>query len=473
MGLTVKTVMNKIYSGGIVMKKLASILLSLCLTLSLAACSGGSTASTASPAPAGSGTGAGSTAAPSLQGKTITFTMQKYGTDPAVQDKVLKEITAKFKEETGCTVNYSIIDWGQALTKLTLACTGGEAPDVADVFFTHSMVQMGQGKYGPMEISDVMNDLGGESAFFAPAIEEVKVNNGIYGIPWRMDTRIMVYNTDDFKAAGIEKPPVTYDELIADAKKLTKTNGSGDITHSGMVWNIGQSRFDQSWFTLVAGFGGRVMNESYTKMDFNNEAGAGALKLMLDTVKTDKVCTPNVIDPSFDSSAEFMAGKTSMVLGVAPDFKTTVEAQAPQLKGKFAAAPMPNKTGDGVSSIAFAAPICVMQTTKEPEAAKAWVKFFCSTENQVKFCTALNYINSSKAVMNDPAYSNDPWLSVCRDQTTRAIQGDGQNPLWSQIDAFPNGPLNTMCTNVIAGQDIQKSMDEAEVQCAKILSSGR
>lgn len=458
------------------MKKPVCILLSLCLTLSLAGCGGPSpTPATGSAAPVSSAGGAGSTstALPSLQGKTIKFTMQKYGNDPSAQDKVLKELTAKFKEETGCTVNYSIIDWGQALTKLTLACTGGEAPDVADAFFTHSIVQMGRGKYGPMEISDILNELGGEKAFFPIAIEEVKVDGKIYGIPWRMDTRLMVYNTDDFKSAGIAKPPVTYDELIEDAKKLTKVDSSGNITHSGMVWSIGQSRFDQTWFSLVAGHGGRLMNEDYTKMAFNNQNGYDALKLMVDAVKTYKVCTPNVIDPSFDANAEFMAGKTSIILGLNADFKTAVEAQAPQLKGKFAAALMPNKTGEGVSSIAFAAPICVMQSTKEVDAAKAWVKYFCSTDNQVKFCTAVNLINSSKAVMSNPVYADDPWLSVFPKQAERAIQGDGQNPVWSQIDAFPNGPLNTMCTHVMAGQNIQQCMDTAEKECERILSSGK
>ena len=466
------------------MKKFLSLLTTTILVLSLAACSGGGSSSTAasegsadSTAPAASeSTTAESTepeaageAGGDLAGKTITFTMQKYGSDPAAQQKALEEMTAYFKEKTGITVEFSIIDWGQALTKLTLACTGGEAPDVADAFFTSSIVQMGQGQFGPMDITDIYEELGGDEAYFEAAVEEVRIDGKIYGIPWRMDTRCLVYNTEHFEAAGIEAPPKTYDELIEIAKKLTVYDDAGNIDRSGMVWQISDSRFDQTWFALIAGHGGSLMDENYEKMAFNSAEGADSLALMRDMITVHKVCTPNVIDPSFKADAEFMAEKTSIVAGVNADFKTTIVAQAPQLEGKFASAVMPNKTGEGVSSIAFSAPIVIMNNTDELEASREWVKYFCSTEGQLKICTAVNLINSRKEVMADAAYS-DPWMATYPQQAERAVQGDPPIPVWSQIDAFPNGPLNTMCTKVIAGEDIQAAMDACDVECEKILA---
>ena len=57
-------------------------------------------------------------------------------------------------------MNYVINDWGSANQKLTLACTGGEAPDVGDVFFTNSFVEMSSDDYGLMEINDVIQEAG-------------------------------------------------------------------------------------------------------------------------------------------------------------------------------------------------------------------------------------------------------------------------------------------------------------------------
>ena len=116
-------------------KKILSALLAVSMLSTFAACGQDD-----KPANDGSGSAGGDTG--DLSGKTITFTMQKYGNDASAQDKVLKEMTEAFKEETGITVNYSIIDWGQALTKLTLACTGGEAPDVADAYFIRIHTKM-------------------------------------------------------------------------------------------------------------------------------------------------------------------------------------------------------------------------------------------------------------------------------------------------------------------------------------------
>ena len=160
--------------------------------------------------------------------REISFWIQKYGSDPAAQETLLKEMTTNFESKTGIKVKYSIVDWGQALNKLTLACTGGEAPDVADIFFTASLIQMGGDKYGPMEIDDVAKEMGEES-WFQAGKDEAYQNGHWYGIPWRFDTRVLLYNTEYFKEAGITSAPKTWDELIETGKKLTKTDAKGNI----------------------------------------------------------------------------------------------------------------------------------------------------------------------------------------------------------------------------------------------------
>ncbi|WP_195542627.1 ABC transporter substrate-binding protein [Massiliimalia timonensis] len=445
-------------------KKILSALLAVSMLATFAACGKDE------PTNNGSGSASGNEGG-DLSGKTITFTMQKYGNDASAQEKVLKEMTEAFKEETGITVKYSIIDWGQALTKLTLACTGGEAPDVADVFFTPSMVKIGNGQYGPADITNIYEELGGDDAYFEAVIDEVKIDGKVYGIPWRMDTRAMVYNKAHFEEAGITEVPTTYDELIEAAKKLTKTDGNGNITRSGAVLPVGQARFDQGWFNLLAGHGTSVMNEDYTEFTFGGQEGIDTIQFMLDLINKHKVCTPNVIDPSFDSNTEFQAEKASIVLGANADFMTAVQANAPQLEEVTCSAVMPNLTGEGVSSVAYTAPISIMNSTKERAAAEEWLKYFCSKDGQIKFCSAVNLINARKEVMEDEFYQSD-WMKAYPEQANRAIYGDPAIPTWSQIDAFPNGPLNTMLTNIVGGADIQTEVDNCLKQCQEIYDKG-
>ena len=400
--------------------------------------------------------------------KEISFWIQKYGSDPAAQDQMLKDMTADFESKTGIKVKYSIVDWGQALNKYTLACTGGEAPDVADVFFTASLIKMGGEKYGPMQIDDVAKEMGEES-WFQAGKDEAYQNGHWYGIPWRFDTRVLLYNKDYFAEAGITSAPKTWDEMIEAGKKLTKTDAKGNITRAGLAWFNMMARFDQTWFALLGGAGGNLMDAGYTKPTFNTQAGIDSLALMRDVNVKHKIAVPNMVDPSYDPVSEFMAGKVAMVFGVTAETKNNIENQAPQLKDKFGSAVMPSKSGEGASSIAFSAPIVVFKTTKDADASKQWVKYFCSPENQLKASKALSLLNSSKAVMSDSYFSQDEWLSAFVKQSERAVPGDMPVAQWSQIDAWPNGPLPTLCTEVIAGKDIQKSIDKSISEFEKLM----
>ena len=53
------------------------------------------------------------------------------------------------------------------------------------------MVKIGNGQYGPADITDIYEELGGDDAYFEAVIDEVKIDGKVYGIPWRMDTRAM------------------------------------------------------------------------------------------------------------------------------------------------------------------------------------------------------------------------------------------------------------------------------------------
>lgn len=450
-------------------EKILSMLLCVFLIASLfAGCESTSTTSPETDNGSSSNNSTGQSSTKELGG-TITFWMQKYGTDPQDQQVFLDKIVQEFKEKTGVTVKYSIVDWAQALTKYTLASTGGEAPDVADTFFAYSQVKMGGNNYGPMIIDDVVDEIGSDW-FYDFAKPECYIDGHWYALPWRGDTRAAVYNEQHFKEAGIEEFPKTYEELVEVGKKLTKTDANGQITRSGYLFSVGNARFDQTWWSIMAGFGGRLMNDDFSKFIFDSPEAIESLQFMQDSVYKHNIIPKNVIDPSYDSGRVYMAEKASIVLGVTPDFITGVRAQAPQLESVTKSALMPSKTGEGISSIAFAAPVCVYKTTKNPDAAKEFLKFFVSKDVQLEAMKAMNLVSTSKDVMTDPFFTSDPWSKNFVDQTALAIPGDMPLPAWSQIDAFPQGPLNNMCTKIMAGEDVKQCVDEAIAEANRILA---
>ena len=402
-------------------------------------------------------------------GTNLVFWMQAYGSDPSIQRAALDKVTADFQEQTGISVEYNIVDWGSASQKLTLACTGGEAPDVADIFFTKSLATMSSDEYGLMELNDLVEEMGGEDTWITAGKDEACVDGDWYGIPWRADTRVLLYNTEDFENAGITEAPTTWDELVEDAQKLTVTDEDGNITHAGLAWYSDMGRYDQTWFSMLAQCGGTLMNDEFTEFTLDTEQSKQALAFLSDCINTYNICS-NSLDASYDAVTEFMSGNVSMVFGVTGETKNNILQNAPQMEGKFASAPLPTATGaeNEKNGISFSAPIGIFKTTENADAAKEWVKYFCSEEVQLYMSQELGLLNSNCAVMENSYFTEDDWLKAFSTTIANSQSGDMPLTTWSQIDAWPDGPIPSMCANVVNGTDADTAIAECMSQIEAI-----
>lgn len=402
-------------------------------------------------------------------GTNLVFWMQAYGSDPSIQRAALDKVTADFQEQTGISVEYNIVDWGSASQKLTLACTGGEAPDVADIFFTKSLATMSSDEYRLMELNDLVEEMGGEDTWITAGKDEACVDGDWYGIPWRADTRVLLYNTEDFENAGITEAPTTWDELVEDAQKLTVTDEDGNITHAGLAWYSDMGRYDQTWFSMLAQCGGTLMNDEFTEFTLDTEQSKQALAFLSDCINTYNICS-NSLDASYDAVTEFMSGNVSMVFGVTGETKNNILQNAPQMEGKFASAPLPTATGaeNEKNGISFSAPIGIFKTTENADAAKEWVKYFCSEDVQLYMSQELGLLNSNCAVMENSYFTEDDWLKAFSTTIANSQSGDMPLTTWSQIDAWPDGPIPSMCANVVNGTDADTAIAECLSQIEAI-----
>lgn len=403
------------------------------------------------------------------EGTTLTFWNQAYGSDPSIQREALDKVTSDFYDKTGITVEYNIVDWNSANQKLTLACTGGEAPDVADVFFTKSLVKMSTESSGLLEVNDLVEEMGGEGTWIAAGKDEACVDGNWYGIPWRADTRVLLYNTEDFEKAGISSAPTTWDELIKDAQALTETDSDGNITHAGLAWNSAMGRYDQSWFSMLAEAGGKLMNDDFTEFTLETDEVKKSLGFLTDCINKYNICN-NSLDASYDALTEFMSGNVSMVFGVTGENKNDILTNAPQMEGKFASAPLPTATGaeNEKNAVSFSAPIAIFKSSENIDAAKEWVKYYCSPDVQLYMSQQLGLLNSNIEVMNNSYFTDDPWLQAFSTSIGNSQSGDMPLTTWSQLDAWPDGPIPGMCSNVVDGMDIDEAISKCESDIAQI-----
>ncbi|HEY6979711.1 ABC transporter substrate-binding protein [Reyranella sp.] len=153
-------------------------------------------------------------------------------------------------------------------------------------------------------------------ADFWPALHaNATVDGELYAVPYQNSTPLLYYNKDHFKEAGLdpEKPPKTWSELVADAKKLTK--GSGDnVERYGFSMPEGYDYMGWIMEALCLSNGGRYFNEEYGgEVYYDTPSMLGAAQFVEDLVYKHKVMQPGVVEGGAVST-NFLAGKVSMML---------------------------------------------------------------------------------------------------------------------------------------------------------------
>jgi multiple sugar transport system substrate-binding protein len=180
----------------------------------------------------------------------------------------------------------------------------------------------------------------------------------VYGLPLAVDTLVLYYNVDLLNAAGIPKPPKTWDEFQADSIKLTSYDPKGEITQSGAALGTANNveRSSDILSTIMMQVGVKMVDArgrvNFTdKIDDNSRAAAlRALEFYTQfSNKGREAYSWN--DTQSDSLQAFTSGKTAFFFGYA--YHTPViRTNAPRLN--FGIAGFPQLTGANVQKAYFA-----------------------------------------------------------------------------------------------------------------------
>lgn len=205
--------------------KAVAAVLATASAIALAGCSsGGSSASSTS-----SGSGGGTV--------DLTFWTGLTGPDrPAVEHIVDGFNSSQSKVH----VTMQITPWDVLYQKLLPAFGSGNGPDLLGIDSNQIPVYASKNVLQPL---DGMLGSGGvdSSTLVGPAVDAGKYQGKVYGLPIENTPVLLYYNKKEFAAAGLDpsKPPTTWDEWIADAKKLTTGSGpDGKPTQYGLALGV-------------------------------------------------------------------------------------------------------------------------------------------------------------------------------------------------------------------------------------------
>lgn len=275
------------------MKKLIAVVATAAVAaLALTGCSGSSGASSSS------------------QKVTLTFWHGYTESDGGVLDSIVKKFNAS---QNDITIKTQTKTWAVIDDTLLPALSSKNGPDI--VAMTSDRLPVYAQKHALVDLDDFYAKASSNtSKLKAEAVAMETVDGKKYGVPSGFVPLSVIYNKTLFAKAGITTFPTTWDEWVADAKKMTvDTNGDGTPEQYGLVLPDHATVGNGIWPSLFEGNGGSITNSAGTKATIDSKQNVETLTYWADAIRNDKI-SPTGVD-GIGADKLFTAGKTAMEVG--------------------------------------------------------------------------------------------------------------------------------------------------------------
>jgi multiple sugar transport system substrate-binding protein len=248
-----------------------------------------------------------------LAQQSVSFSFWGGWTGPDAD--TMKGIVEKYMaEHPGVTINFETQQWTPLFTKFLTDASTGNAPQVV------AMRPMDMGQFIELGLMDdsFAGSIGIDPKNYSEAAWAGTMYGGKqYAIPLDQHMHGLYYNEDMLRAAGIENPPATGEELIEDARKLTIDKNGKNSTEEGFdKANIVQYGFSFNMnhhvgfqmSAMIAQQGGTPFTGDMAEVPFDSEQAVKALSFLQDLVIKYGVCPVGDKTPV----ASFTAGSVAM-----------------------------------------------------------------------------------------------------------------------------------------------------------------
>lgn len=349
--------------------------------------------------------------------------------------------------------------WTSALQKWQLAMTNGSVPDVGDMFFLQSRIVAGRNKWGPLDITDEVEKgtFGDWKRYVPVAQREAAYKDRIYGIPWRIDVRGLVYNDQ-----LMPKAPATLEELEAMSAEAV---GKHRLKAGGMTMG-GSTAPYQALKTIGAMWGVEFLSDDLTKSLLQDERWTEAVLWAQKAVKDKVLLASAVTSLKGDPSQPMLSKQVAFQLGGNEVILPSAKASAPELVDHLHSAPTPIGAAGKSIGTASTAQFSIFQNSKARDTAIEWLKHVADPDFAVALAEVAGQ-ESADTVVQEKQMTDfrRPFLEASR----TALGIDQPTPAWAQLVAAPEGPLSKLSLDVFGGSDPRAALKEAHEATQAIL----
>ncbi|MGH9181399.1 MAG: extracellular solute-binding protein [Acidimicrobiales bacterium] len=351
-----------------------------------------------------------------------------------------------------------VIDKGpiRLMPEAVRAGMGSGAPP--DVVQGHAFAAAAQELAQPLD--DLWDSKLKVGEFFPGAIEDVTWNGKRYGVPLDTNAMVLMYNVDDFRAAGVPEPgpSMTFAEFEAAARALTSADGSrrGIAIPTSGWWTYG-------WVRANGGETVQVGQDGQARLTLDAQPVTDALGYLARLVRDGVAFGPRGADShSADAFALFRSGRAAMYTNGSWDLATLRKTPA---GASYRTALMPRGPGGEAGTSMGGSSMFVPKGSKHRELAFDFMTQLISDPYALRLAREEGRLPVRLRVFDDPFFS-DPDFRVFLEQLKTA------HP--PKIDAFPDASKSfaTAVAEVLreGGRDPASALADAQRQAVATLA---
>jgi len=384
--------------------------------------------------------------------------------------KTIDQMAADFeKENPGIKVKpvYSGT-YQESIVKALTAFKSGQPPHVAVLLSTDMFTLIDEDAIVPIDgLATGADDKKWLSGFFESFMMNSRTGGKTWGVPFQRSTIVLYWNKELFKEAGLDpdKGPANWDQMVEYAKKLTKTDASGNVTQWGV--KIPSSGFPYWLFQgLTTPNGALLMNEAGTETYFDKPEVIEALQYWVDLSAKHKVMPGGVIEWG-TTPKDFFEKKAAMIWTTTGNL-TNIRTNA---GFPFGVAMLPEKKRRGSPTGGGNFYVFKKTSPEEQQAALKFAKWATAPQRAAQWSIATGYVAVTPAAWETPEmkkYVQEvPQATVARDQLKFSVAELSTHDNQRVTKALNDG-LQAALTGAKSPAD---AMKDAQREAARILRS--
>ena len=310
----------------------------------------------------------------------------------------------------------------ETIVKALTAHKSGEPPVTSVLLSTDMFTLIDEEAIVPIDdVATSADDRKWLDGFFKSFMMNSRTGGKTWGVPFQRSTIVLYWNKQLFQEAGLdpEKGPTNWDEMVEFAKKLTKTDASGNVTQWGV--KIPSSGFPYWLFQgLTTPNDVELMNEAGTETYFDKPAVIEALQYWVDLSARHKVMPGGVIEWG-TTPKDFLEKKAAMIWTTTGNL-TNIRSNA---SFPFGVAMLPAKKHPGSPTGGGNFYLFAKTTPAEQQAALKFAKWATAPQRAAQWSIATGYVAVTPAAWETPEmkkYAQEvPQAVVARDQLAHSV----------------------------------------------------